>query len=263
MAALVSVVAFLAPGRLAPAAMPSPLTGAAGAASAVGVAVEASAVLVSAAVFLAPGRLAPVAMPSPFTGAGAASVAAAASAGAAAFLAPGRLAPVAMPRPETGFASAAGAAASAFVVAGASSSATTGSGSAVLVAARSAAAAAAVPLAGNAFRMSSVRPTDSSRSCATSTTSTAAESSRAVTPSVNMTRQNGQPVAILDAGVDRASSTRSMLMRLPSCSSIHMRAPPAPQHMERSPCLGISVIAAPEAPISSRGAVYTLLWRPR
>ena len=66
-------------------------------------------------------------------------------------------------------------------------------------------------------------------------------------------------VAIIDgelppSRVDSASSTRSMLMRLPSCSSIHMRAPPAPQHMDRSPWRGISVSVAPAAPISSRGA---------
>ena len=42
-------------------------------------------------------------------------------------------------------------------------------------------------------------------------------------------------VAIFDGAVVSASSTRSMLMRLPMRSSIHMRAPPAPQHMDRSP----------------------------
>ncbi|EUA15948.1 putative iron-sulfur-binding reductase domain protein [Mycobacterium xenopi 4042] len=38
------------------------------------------------------------------------------------------------------------------------------------------------------------------------------------------------------------------------CSSIHIRAPPAPQQKLRSACRGISVSDAPEAPISSRGA---------
>ncbi|CAB4932390.1 unannotated protein [freshwater metagenome] len=80
--------------------------------------------------------------------------------------------------------------------------------------------------------------------CETSMTSTFSlvpPSWLAVTPSFSMTRQNGQPVAIFDGAapfeprVSSASSTRSMLMRLPIFSSIHMRAPPAPQHMERSP----------------------------
>ena len=74
------------------------------------------------------------------------------------------------------------------------------------------------------------------------------------TPSVIITRQNGQPVAIVDAPVSSASSARSWLTRLPMCSSIHIRAPPAPQHRPRSAWRGISVSFAPDAPISSRGA---------
>ncbi len=122
-------------------------------------------------------------------------------------------------------------------------------------------------------RLTSGRPrlTESSSICETSTTSILPSFSvpdvRAVTPSVSMTRQNGQPVAIFcgaspllppapfaEARVSRASSTRSMLMRLPICSSIHIRAPPAPQHMERSPWRGISRSVEPDASISSRGA---------
>src|SRR5436309_812929 len=72
--------AFLTPGRFAPAAMPSPLTGAAGALASVswtgpdvvsGSAAVADCVAASGftAVFFAPGRLAPPAMPSPLTGA--------------------------------------------------------------------------------------------------------------------------------------------------------------------------------------------------
>ena len=83
------------------------------------------------------------------------------------------------------------------------------------------------------------RETDSRSSWATSTTSTwpscSVPSVWAVAPSESITRQNGQPVAIFVALVDRASSTRSMLIRLPTVSSIHMRAPPAPQHMDRWP----------------------------
>ena len=56
-------------------------------------------------------------------------------------------------------------------------------------------------------------------------------------PSVIITRQNGQPVAILEPSADtdviNASSTRSWFTRLPMCSSIHIRAPPAPQHRPR------------------------------
>ena len=127
-------------------------------------------------------------------------------------------------------------------------------------------------------RLTSGRPrlTESSSICETSTTSILPSFSvpdvRAVTPSVSITRQNGQPVAIFcgassllpeaplagppfaEARVSRASSTRSMLIRLPICSSIHMRAPPAPQHMDRSPWRGISRSVEPDASISSRGA---------
>ena len=68
-----------------------------------------------------------------------------------------------------------------------------------------------------------------------------------------MTRQNGQPVAIFSAPVPSASSMRSRLIRLPIFSSIHIRAPPAPQQNERSAFRGISVSATPDAPTSSRG----------
>ncbi|PQM46285.1 hypothetical protein C1Y40_03551 [Mycobacterium talmoniae] len=78
-----------------------------------------------------------------------------------------------------------------------------------------------------------------------------------------ITRQNGQAVAMVVALVANASSTRSWLTRLPMCSSIHIRAPPAPQHSPRSACRGISTRLAPEAFTSSRGAAYSLLCRPR
>ena len=74
-----------------------------------------------------------------------------------------------------------------------------------------------------------------------------------------MTRQNGQPVAIFSAPVDRASSTRSRLIRRPIFSSIHIRAPPAPQQKERSACRGISVSVAPAAPTSARGSAVDLV----
>ncbi len=112
---------FFAPGRLAPAAMPSPLTGAGSALAWSGAAFggwvtsvgggDASAAGAASAAFFAPGRLVPAAMPSPLTGAASAGFcgvsvgfAGAEAAGAAAF-APGRFAPPAMPSPVTGLAS--------------------------------------------------------------------------------------------------------------------------------------------------------------
>ena len=115
-------------------------------------------------------------------------------------------------------------------------------------------ASAAAPLAGSVTLLLS---SDASSSWATSSTSAFSlpmASARSSTPSVIITRQNGQPVAIFDAPVSSASSTRSWLTRLPMCSSIHIRAPPAPQHRPRSAWRGISVSVAPDAPISSRGA---------
>ena len=67
-----------------------------------------------------------------------------------------------------------------------------------------------------------------------------------------------------DASVASASSVRSMFTFLPTCSSIHMRAPPAPQHMPRVPLRGISTMSMPpRLPTTLRGARYTSLWRPR
>ena len=68
-----------------------------------------------------------------------------------------------------------------------------------------------------------------------------------------MTRQNGQPVTMVSAPVARASSVRSRLIRFPIFSSIHIRAPPAPQHNDRAVFRGISVSVTPDASISSRG----------
>ena len=73
-------------------------------------------------------------------------------------------------------------------------------------------------------------------------------------PSEIITRQNGQPMAIRSAPVAMASSVRFMLIRVPSFSSIHMRAPPAPQQKEVSRLRSISRSSTPgSAPISSRG----------
>ena len=75
-----------------------------------------------------------------------------------------------------------------------------------------------------------------------------------MSPSESMTRQNGQPIAMRSAPVATASCVRLMLMRVPSFSSIHMRAPPAPQQNDFSPERGISRSSTPgKAPSSSRG----------
>jgi len=55
-----------------------------------------------------------------------------------------------------------------------------------------------------------------------------------VRASDSITRQNGQATAIWSAPVATASSVRLPLILVPSFSSIHIRAPPAPQQNERS-----------------------------
>nr|CRL58611.1 hypothetical protein CPGR_05955 [Mycolicibacterium fortuitum subsp. fortuitum DSM 46621 = ATCC 6841 = JCM 6387] len=255
----------MAPGRFAPAARPRPLTGAAGAAGA-SAGASAGAAEAAGAAFLAPGRLAPPAMPRPLTGAAGAagaSAGAADAAGAAAFLAPGRLAPPAMPRPLTGAGAAAGAAgasAAGAASAGAASS-TTGAGAAAAALASASARAsarfsdsfAAVPFSGSVMPLLSSELSSSWATSSTSAFSTLRAAATSSTPSVIITRQNGQPVAMVEA-VSIASSVRSTFTRLPMCSSIHMRAPPAPQHRPRSAWRGISLSVTPEASTSSRGA---------
>src|ERR1700687_5331499 len=61
------------------------------------------------------------------------------------------------------------------------------------------------------------------------------------------------PVAI-------ASWLRSVLTFLPMLSSIHMRAPPAPQHMPRVPLRGISTMSIPASePIIARREVHVVV----
>jgi hypothetical protein len=82
----------------------------------------------------------------------------------------------------------------------------------------------------------------------------------AVRPSSSITRQNGQPTAIWSAPVATASRVRFSLIRSPIRSSIHMRAPPAPQQKDRSAERSISTYSAPGSTwSSSRGGVYTWL----
>src|SRR4051812_50117944 len=74
------------------------------------------------------------------------------------------------------------------------------------------------------------------------------------TESVSITRQNGQAVDTMSGFTDSASSTRSLLMRLPIRSSIHIRAPPAPQQKPRSLWRCISSFRRPRAlAVVSRG----------
>src|SRR5699024_10830248 len=80
----------------------------------------------------------------------------------------------------------------------------------------------------------------------------------------NMTLQNVHAVQAVLGLVVSSSYTRSVLMRLPFRSSIHMRAPPAPQQKPRSLWRCISLVLTPGTlAMMSRGGVYTLLCRPR
>ncbi len=152
--------------------------------------------------------------------------------------------------------------------AGAAGSATTGSATAVAAGAAAAAAGAAAGAAGAGARVADSPFTEASSIWATSSTSI---SSRAVpsalaevSPSESITRQNGQPTAIWSAPVRTASAVRFSLIRLPIVSSIHIRAPPAPQQKERSEWRSISTYSAPGRTwSSSRGGEYTWLCRPR
>src|SRR5690625_7805806 len=79
-----------------------------------------------------------------------------------------------------------------------------------------------------------------------------------------MTWQNGHAVETVSGLVVSASSTRSVLMRLPIRSSIHMRAPPAPQQKPRSlwRCISLVLTPGPLGIVARRGG-DTLLLRPR
>ena len=78
----------------------------------------------------------------------------------------------------------------------------------------------------------------------------------ALTASPSITRQYGQAVEIVSGDSARASSMRSVLIRLPMRSSIHIRAPPAPQQKPRDLHRCISVACTPgTASRISRGGV--------
>ena len=86
----------------------------------------------------------------------------------------------------------------------------------------------------------------------------------ALTASPSMTMQYGQPVEIVSGLVPSASLIRSVLIRFPIRSSIHIRAPPAPQQKPRFLHRCISWACTPGTfSMISRGGVNTLLCRPR
>ena len=75
--------------------------------------------------------------------------------------------------------------------------------------------------------------------------------------------QNGHETATTSGFVASAWSVRSRFTRLSASSSIHMRPPPAPQHMPARPWRSISFGILPvTALMASRGESYTLLKRP-
>jgi hypothetical protein len=76
--------------------------------------------------------------------------------------------------------------------------------------------------------------------------------------------QFGHAAVTSSAPVPRTSSARFSLMRVPIRSSIHMRAPPAPQRNEVVRLRGISMSRTPDTlPRISRGGLNIRLWRPR
>jgi hypothetical protein len=77
----------------------------------------------------------------------------------------------------------------------------------------------------------------------------------ALTASSSMIMQKGQAVETMSAPVDKASSVRSILTRLPMFSSIHMRAPPAPQQNPFSRQRPISTCLRPGMASSTRAGL--------
>src|SRR6188474_1625469 len=84
------------------------------------------------------------------------------------------------------------------------------------------------------------------------------------TPSLSIVRQNGQLDTIVFTPVPKASSTRSLLIRLsPGSSSLNIWAPPAPQHKPLFLERDISFNSIFNCPNTSRGTSYIPLTRPR
>src|SRR5699024_12797790 len=88
--------------------------------------------------------------------------------------------------------------------------------------------------------------------------------SLAFVPSLSIVRQNGQALEIIDDSVAMACSVRATLTRFPVVSSVHMRPPPAPQHIPFSFVRSISTSSRPGIDLRiSLGGSYTLLYLPK
>src|SRR5665213_1213807 len=87
-----------------------------------------------------------------------------------------------------------------------------------------------------------------------SITDTSSSRPLAFTASSSMIMQNGQAVEMMSAPVASASLVRSMFTRLPIVSSIHIRAPPAPQQkpFSRHRCRGAGLSGTEDADLLSR-----------
>ena len=81
------------------------------------------------------------------------------------------------------------------------------------------------------------------------------------TASPSMTRQYGQEVEMVSGSSARASSIRSVLIRVPIRSSIHIRAPPAPQQNPRSlhRCISVGLHAGHRVQDLPRRGVHLVM----
>src|SRR5699024_11302411 len=73
--------------------------------------------------------------------------------------------------------------------------------------------------------------TDNAKISATSIVLMSCSTSFAFVPSLNIVRQNGQALEIIVGSTSIACSVRATFTRAPVVSSVHMRPPPAPQHI--------------------------------
>ena len=107
-------------------------------------------------------------------------------------------------------------------------------------------------------RTGTARLTEASSICATSSTSTSSRASPSPCAAVSAVGEHhpAERAAggdLVGAGVDGLVE-RFTLIRLPMFSSIHMRAPPAPQQKDRSAWRGISASSAPGRRRAARAA---------
>src|SRR5699024_63398 len=106
--------------------------------------------------------------------------------------------------------------------------------------------------------------TDSASISATSIVPISSSTSFAFVPSLNIVKQYGQALEIIDGFTAIACSVRATLMRFPVVSSVHIKPPPAPQHIPFSFVRSISTSSIPGIACNiSRGGSYTPLYRPK